>query len=412
MSDQVPEPFGAGSARRRQGRRFHWFGWIFTAVVVIVALAAGGSYVAGTNRSWPRWLTGGPSRATARHIVSDSRPAPTTTTTAPPPPLSVDSISPGDGTTGVSLTSTIEIHFSAPVAIGSAMPTLSPATAGTWKFDDNTLIFTPQTGFFQPYEKVTVTLPAGMVDTAGGHLLASHSASFTVGAGSVLRLQQLLAQLGYLPFNAGSLSSEPAQPQLISPLPSSTPLTWKYPNIPGLLSSQWVAGKSNVLTEGAVMAFESDHGLATDGVAGPEVWSALEQAVAARHVDPRAYNYIMVTEQSSNETLSVWQAGRIVYTSPANTGVAGAATQEGTFPVTTHDRWNLMTGTDVDGTHYSVEVPYAAYFYGGDAIHGYPRASYGWPQSNGCVELPIQNAGYLFNSGLDWYGTLVTVYTP
>jgi len=48
-----------------------------------------------------------------------------------------------------------------------------------------------------------------------------------------------------------------------------------------------------------------------------------------------------------------------------------------------------------------------AYFNGGDAVHGYPRASYGWPQSNGCVELPISNAQFVW--GMDPIGTLVTV---
>ena len=67
-----------------------------------------------------------------------------------------------------------------------------------------------------------------------------------------------------------------------------------------------------------------------------------------------------------------------------------------------------MTGTDPDGTNYvAPNVPWVAYFNGGDAVHGYPRASYGWPQSNGCVELPISNAQVVF--GMDPIGTLVTV---
>jgi hypothetical protein len=32
------------------------------------------------------------------------------------------------------------------------------------------------------------------------------------------------------------------------------------------------------------------------------------------------------------------------------------------------------------------------YFNGGDAVHGFVRASYGFPQSLGCVELPIPTA--------------------
>ncbi len=36
------------------------------------------------------------------------------------------------------------------------------------------------------------------------------------------------------------------------------------------------------------------------------------------------------------------------------------------------------------------------YFNGGDAVHGYERGSYGFPQSNGCVELPIETAKTVF----------------
>jgi lipoprotein-anchoring transpeptidase ErfK/SrfK len=56
-----------------------------------------------------------------------------------------------------------------------------------------------------------------------------------------------------------------------------------------------------------------------------------------------------------------------------------------------------MTGTNPDGSHYSDPgVPWVNYFNGGDAVHGFPRGSYGTPQSNGCVELPIETAAKVF----------------
>jgi lipoprotein-anchoring transpeptidase ErfK/SrfK len=56
-----------------------------------------------------------------------------------------------------------------------------------------------------------------------------------------------------------------------------------------------------------------------------------------------------------------------------------------------------MIGTDPDGTHYDdPDVPWVNYFNGGDAVHGYERASYGVPQSNGCVELPVSTAETVF----------------
>jgi lipoprotein-anchoring transpeptidase ErfK/SrfK len=67
-----------------------------------------------------------------------------------------------------------------------------------------------------------------------------------------------------------------------------------------------------------------------------------------------------------------------------------------------------MSGEDVDGTKYKVEdVPWVNYFNGGDAVHGYERGSYGFPQSNGCVELPIAAAHTVY--GMLALGDIVDV---
>ncbi len=93
------------------------------------------------------------------------------------------------------------------------------------------------------------------------------------------------------------------------------------------------------------------------------------------------------------ETLEVHRGHHVVLTSPTNTGVPGAETPQGIFPIFARFVSTTMTGTDVDGTKYVVpDVPWVNYFNGGDTMHGYPRASYGSPQSNGCVELPIETA--------------------
>jgi lipoprotein-anchoring transpeptidase ErfK/SrfK len=67
-----------------------------------------------------------------------------------------------------------------------------------------------------------------------------------------------------------------------------------------------------------------------------------------------------------------------------------------------------MKGTNPDGSHYSDPgVPWVSYFNGGDAIHGFNRASYGSAQSLGCVELPPSEAAKVFP--YTPIGTLVTV---
>jgi lipoprotein-anchoring transpeptidase ErfK/SrfK len=48
-----------------------------------------------------------------------------------------------------------------------------------------------------------------------------------------------------------------------------------------------------------------------------------------------------------------------------------------------------------------------SYFHGGDALHAYPRASYGFPQSNGCLEMSEPDAASVYP--LTPVGTLVQV---
>ena len=48
----------------------------------------------------------------------------------------------------------------------------------------------------------------------------------------------------------------------------------------------------------------------------------------------------------------------------------------------------IMKGTNPDGSKYADPVAWVAYFHSGEAVHYFPRYSYGSQQSLGCVELP------------------------
>ncbi|MDQ0189606.1 L,D-transpeptidase family protein [Alicyclobacillus cycloheptanicus] len=228
----------------------------------------------------------------------------------------------------------------------------------------------------------------------------------------MLRLQQLLAVTHYLPlrWQPADAASAPA-PNSLAALarPPAGHWTWAYPDVPSGLRSFWDPGTYTVLTEGAVMAFEHDHGLAVDGIAGPHVWRALLQAAARHQVDTAGYSYVSIRE-SSPEMLSLWSNGKIVLTSETNTGIAASPTAIGTWPVYARFVSQDMKGTDPNGQPYNdPNVPYVNYFHGGDAIHGFVRASYGYPQSLGCAELPVPAAAKAWH--YIQYGTLVTVET-
>jgi len=147
------------------------------------------------------------------------------------------------------------VQFSAPLAPNSPMPTLSPSIAGRWAVQGDAAVFTPAVGWSQK-TKVTVKIPgglAGMVSangaTAGdgGTLGSNVSQSFTTGSFSNMRLQELMAQLGYLPmtFKASSgpaIGAASARAQLAAAYhaPDGT-FTWQS-GWPWALRSQWKPG--------------------------------------------------------------------------------------------------------------------------------------------------------------------------
>jgi len=364
------------------------------------------------NRKGPRWwviLTVGVAvlvLAAAAVVANLHFNQAAATPAAPPPALTVVSVSPTG--TNVAAGSTVSVQFSTDLAPGSPMPTLSPPVAGTWAVLSPSVLQYQASGPLVPGATETVTVPGGatgVVGSEGQHLAQTVTSQFTVAPGSTLRLQQLLADLGYLP-----LTFTPSSP-LTSPTQEGNDqvgsFTWRWPDQPLSLLTLWTPGTNNVITQGAVMNFEAQNGLKTDGVAGPQVWTDLLADVQSGHGDALPWGYVVVS-QSLPESATVYKNGAPVYSTPVNTGVPGASTENGTWPVFARYTVTTMTGTNPDGSHYSDPgIPWVSYFHGGDALHGFVRGSYGFPQSDGCVEMPPSNAAVVFP--LTPLGTLVTV---
>ena len=106
----------------------------------------------------------------------------------------------------------------------------------------------------------------------------------------------------------------------------------------------------------------------------------------------------------------MWHDGQVILHTPANTGISVAPTTVGTAPVYLRYTFQIMQGTNPDGSHYADPVSWVSYFRSGEAVHYFPRGSYGYPQSLGCVELPYNQAHYVWPYMT--YGTLVTVTAP
>jgi hypothetical protein len=256
---------------------------------------------------------------------------------------------------------------------------------------------------------VHITVPGALASTDGASLRKAVTVAFQVQDGSTVRLAQLLADLRYLPVHLSSSAHQPApgntagQLRAIFQPPAGRLLLGS--DWPAELGQLWIHDPSVVLS-GALMAFESQHGLALNGAPSTAVWGALLAARARRQFNQDGYNYAVATE-GSPETFTLFHNGRVVLRSAANTGIPGRATATGTFPVYERLSSQVMRGTNPDGSAYADFVQWVAYFNGGDAVHYIARASYGSPQSLGCIELPYAAAEQAW--GWLTYGTLVTV---
>ncbi len=358
-----------------------------------------------------------------------ARPATVDWLEAPLDGVPVAAADPAPDSVRAGLNSPITLTFDEPVAsaLGTSLPRVSPATAGTWTEPDaDTLVFTPRSPGFGPGTAVSVSFdrPVTVVSGSSGDPVAaaaSGSYHFAITQASMLRLQQILAQLHYLPLNftpapgvrsPTTLTGEVAT--LGSPLKGS--FSWRWQSTPASLQAQWQPGSPTVMVKGALMAFmaatdsSSYNGYTADDETVSQLadgsWQALLSAAAANRVDPEPYSYVYVSENLP-ETLNVWENGSTVLTSPTNTGIPAEPTALGTYPIYVRYTFNYMTGFNPDGSYYDDPVYWINYFNGGDAVHGFVRASYGFPQSLGCVELPIPTAHVAFDHLA--IGDLVTV---
>jgi len=254
-------------------------------------------------------------------------------------------------------------------------------------------------------------LVVGIAAGSGGYWLA-HGELSASDEGSVLRLQQLLASLGYLPLTwtpPGQQAGTPLDAELATVTPPSAGVfAWSWADPPPSLAALWQPGVATEMVTGAVMAFEAQSGLPMDGVASPALWAAL--IAAARHpatgTNTVGYTYALATK-ALPETLTVWHDAAIVDQAPANTGISVSPTPDGTWPVYSRLQSQIMTGINPDGSPYADPVQWVAYFNGGDAVHYIARGSYGYPQSLGCVEVSYQTGETVWPYLT--YGSLVTV---
>ena len=365
--------------------------WVSGAVIAVGGATAG--IVAATSSG------SGSGGSGAAHAADAAKHA-----AAKPVTLRLVSISPQGGATAANGATGVTVTYNEPLPATASMPTLTPAIAGSWARAGDTVVFTPASGY-PAGTKVTVSADAG------GKTASTTTSTFKTGKYSTLRLQEILAQLGYLPLTwapapGATVPGDSMQAQLAAAYnPPAGTFSWKS-GYPASLHELWQQGSANTVETGAITAFEGDHEKETTEAMSPALWASVLKAAAADDANTDGYSYA-IANQHLPETLTIWHNGQKRLTTPANTGISVSQTEVGTFPVYEKLPFQIMSGTNPDGSHYADPVVWVSYFNGGDAVHYYPRGSYGWNQSLGCVELPTYSAHDAYD--LLPYGSLVTV---
>ena len=106
---------------------------------VIVLLLAGGSWIALTHAS---------AKSTSPRTTAQSGHAKAKAKAPSAAPLTIVTTTPAQHQQGVNGAAPIQVHFSAPLADGSPMPTITPDVPGTWqRTGHGTIQFVPALGF-------------------------------------------------------------------------------------------------------------------------------------------------------------------------------------------------------------------------------------------------------------------------
>jgi len=107
----------------------------------------------------------------------------------------------------------------------------------------------------------------------------------------------------------------------------------------------------------------------------------------------------------STQQLTAYEGSTPVRTTLVSTGLPATPTPTGQYRI-----YARYLAADMSGPgYYLPDVPYVMYFYSGYSLHGtYWHSNFGHPMSHGCVNLPTQEAEWLYS----WasVGTLVNIH--
>jgi photosystem II stability/assembly factor-like uncharacterized protein len=165
------------------------------------------------------------------------------------------------------------------------------------------------------------------------------------------------------------------------------------------LPSGAVTGRDDYRTQQALLAFQAWTGLTRNGLDDRATRARLEVARSPKPRKESASGHYAEVFRSLGVLLCV-NDGKLVRVVHCSTGRPSLPTPAGHFSV-------YMKALDWWTTEYLDWMPFASFFSGGDAIHGFPDVP-AYPASHGCVRVSMPEAAWVY-SFLP-YGAAVCVY--
>ena len=159
----------------------------------------------------------------------------------------------------------------------------------------------------------------------------------------------------------------------------------------GYLPADAVTGTWDYRTKQAVLAFQSWEGLERDGVVGPMTLARLQTAGRPLAIDRGAGRRVEIYRQRG--VVLLVSGARVVRAIHTSTGVGGDSVDLGTPP----GRFKIYRKEARSWSiPYKSWLPYAAYWVGGWALHGYADVP-ALPASHGCARLPMPEAKIVYD---------------
>ena len=159
----------------------------------------------------------------------------------------------------------------------------------------------------------------------------------------------------------------------------------------GYLPAGAVTGTFDYRTQQAVLAFQSWEGLARDGVVGPKTRARLTTAGRPVPIDKSAARHVEIYR--ARGVVLLIAGGRAVRAIHTSTGVGGNSPNLGTPPGRFKIYRKELRSWSVP---YKSWLPFAAYWVGGWALHGYGDVP-ARPASHGCARLPLPEAKLVYD---------------